>query len=148
MTVNGLPLHPLVIHATVVALLALAIVSVAYLHPRWRAALRWPLAALAIASAVLVWFTGATGDSLKQDRFATATGVLAQRIHHHEDLAGKLAFATYVLAGVAVVMTLLRGRLPGWLVWTGSALLVLGAGAVVVLSVLTGDAGARAAWAQ
>lgn len=117
MTVNGLPLHPLVIHATVVVLLVLAIVSLAYLRPRWQAALRWPLAALAIASAVLVWFTGVTGDSLKHDRFVTATGVLAQRIQHHEDLAGKLALATYVLAGVAVVMTLLRGRLPGWLVW-------------------------------
>lgn len=148
MTVNGLPLHPLVIHATVMALLILAILSVAYLRPRWQSALRWPLAALAVASAVLVWFTGATGDSLKHDRFATATGVLAQRIQHHEDLAGKLAFATYVLAGVAVVMTVLRGRLPGWLSWIGSGLLVLGAVAVVVLCVLTGDAGAKAAWGQ
>ncbi|HVX56027.1 DUF2231 domain-containing protein [Nocardioides sp.] len=148
MTVNGLPLHPLVIHATVIALLALAILSVAYLRPRWQSALRWPLAVLAVVSAVLVWFTGATGDSLKHDRFATATGVLAQRIQHHEDLAGKLAFATYVLAGVVVVMTVLRGRLPGWLTWIGSALLVIGAVAVGVLCVLTGDAGARAAWGQ
>ena len=148
MTVDGLPLHPLVIHATVVALLLLAIGSVAYLRPRWQAALRWPLAALAVASAVLVWFTGATGDSLKHDRFATATGVLAQRIHHHEDLAGKLALATYLLAGVALVLTVLRGRLSGRLARIGSAPLAVGAVAVVVLCVLTGDAGARAAWGQ
>jgi hypothetical protein len=148
MTVNGLPLHPLVIHATVVALLVLAILSVAYLRPRWQSALRWPLAVLAVVSALLVWFTGATGDSLKHDRFAAATGALAQRIQHHEDLAGKLAFATYVLAGIVVVMTLLRGRLPGWLARLGSPLLALGAFAVVVLCVFTGDAGARAAWGQ
>jgi hypothetical protein len=147
-TVNGLPLHPLVIHATVVALLVLAILAVAYLRPRWQAPLRWPLAGLAVASAVLVWFTGVTGHSLEHERFATATGVLAQRIHHHQDLAGKLAVATYALAGVAVVMTVLRGRLPGWLTWIGSALLVLGAVAVVVLCVLTGDAGAKAVWAS
>lgn len=148
MTVNGLPLHPLVIHATVVVLPILAIVSVAYLRPRWQPALRWPLAALAVVSAALVWFTGVTGRSLEHDRFATATGVLAQRIQHHQDLAGKLALATYVLAGIAVVMTVLRGRLPEWLTWIGSGLLVLGAVAVVVLCVLTGDAGARAAWGQ
>jgi drug/metabolite transporter (DMT)-like permease len=147
-TVNGLPLHPLVIHATVVALPIFAILSVAYLRPRWRAGLRWPLAALAVVSAVLVWFSGVTGHSLKHDRFSTATGVLAQRIQHHQDLAGKLSVATYALAVVAVVMTVLRGRLPGWLTWLGSALLVVGAIAVVVLCVLTGDAGARAAWGQ
>jgi hypothetical protein len=148
MTVNGLPLHPLVIHATVVALLVLAILAVAYVRPRWQEPLRWPLAVLAVVSAALVWFTGVTGHSLERDRFATATGVLAQRIHHHQDLAGRLALATYVLAGIVVVMTVLRGRLPAWLAWLGSALLVVGAAVVVALGVLTGDAGAKAVWGQ
>jgi hypothetical protein len=147
-TVQGLPLHPLVVHATVVALPVLALVSLAYLRPSWRETLRWPLVGIAVVSAVLMWLTSASGDSLKHDRFGSATGLLAERIHHHEDLAGKLAFATYVLAAVAVVVPLLRGRLPAALLWVGSALLVLGAVGVGVLVVLTGHAGAQAAWAQ
>jgi len=148
MTVSGLPLHPLIVHATVVALPALALLALAYLRPRWREPLRWPLLGLGVVSAILMWLTSASGDSLKHDRFATATGVLAQRIHHHEDLAGKLAFATYVLAAVAVLVPLLRGKLPAVLVWVGSVLLVAGAIAVGVLVVMTGHAGAEAAWAQ
>lgn len=148
MTVDSLPLHPLIVHATVVALPVLAVLSLAYLRPRWREGLRWPLAGLGVVSAVLMWLTSASGDSLKHDRFSQISGVLAQRIQHHEDLAGKLAVATYTLAAVAVIMTVLRGKLPAPVLWLGSALLVVGAVGVGVLVVLTGHAGAEAAWAQ
>ncbi|WP_017935425.1 DUF2231 domain-containing protein [Nocardioides sp. Iso805N] len=148
MTVDGLPLHPLIVHATVVALPVLAVLSLAYLRPRWRDGLRWPLAGMGVVSAVLMWFTSASGDSLKHDRFSQISGVLAQRIQHHEDLAGKLAVATYTLAAVAVIMTVLRGKLPMPVLWLGSVLLVVGAVGVGVLVVLTGHAGAEAAWAQ
>jgi hypothetical protein len=148
MTVNGLPLHPLVVHATVVALPVLALMSLAYLRPRWRDGLRWPLVGMGVVSAVLMWLTSASGDSLKHDRFSAMGGVLAQRIQHHEDLAGKLAVVTYVLAALAVVVPLVRHRLPLPLVWVGSVLLVAGAVGVGVLVVLTGHAGAEAAWAQ
>lgn len=148
MTVSGLPLHPLIVHATVVALPVMALLSLGYTLPRWRDRQRWPLAAMGVVSTILMWLTTTSGDSLKHDRFATVTGVLAQRIQHHEDLAGKLAVATYVLAGVAVVVAVLRGWLPAWLQWVGSVLLVIGAIAVGVLVVLTGHAGAEAAWGQ
>lgn len=148
MTVSGLPLHPLIVHATVVVLPVLVLVSLAYLRPRWRAVLRWPLVGLGIVSAILMWLTSASGDSLKHDRFATAGGVIAQRIHHHEDLAGKLAFVTYVLAALAVLVPLLRGKLPAAVIWAGAGLMAIGAVAVGVLVVMTGHAGAEAAWAQ
>ena len=64
MTVSGLPLHPLIVHATVVALPVLALLSLAYLRPRWRDALRWPLAGMGVVSAALMWLTSASGDSL------------------------------------------------------------------------------------
>ena len=147
MTVDGLPLHPLIVHATVVALPVLALVALAYLRPRWRRPLQWPLVGLGVVSALLMWLTSASGDALKQDRFHAASGVLAERIHHHEELAGRLAFATYALAAVAVIVPLLRGRLPALLLWIGSALLVIGAVGVGVLVVMTGHAGAEAAWA-
>ncbi|WGL51315.1 hypothetical protein P5P86_15275 [Nocardioides sp. BP30] len=148
MTIDGLPLHPLIVHATVVALPVLAVLSLAYLRPRWQGGLRWPLAAMGVVSAALMWLTSSSGDSLKHDRFDHISGILAQRIHHHEDLAGKLGVATYVLAAVAVIMTVVRGRLPVPVLWLGSVLLVVGAVGVGVLVVLTGHAGAEAAWAQ
>jgi hypothetical protein len=148
MSVDGLPLHPLIVHATVVALPVLALLSLGYLRPRWRPALRWPLVAAGVVSAALMWLTSASGDSLKHDRFGAIGGVLAQRIQHHEDLAGKLAVVTYVLAAVAVLVPLLRQRLPLPVLWIGSAVLAVGAVGVGVLVVLTGHAGAQAAWAQ
>jgi len=147
-TVNGLPLHPLIVHATVVVLPLLALLGLAYARPAWRDRLRWPLLAAGVLAAVLMWLTSASGDSLKHGRFATATGVLAERIHDHETLAGRLAVATYALAGVAVLAALLHGRLPVAARWLAGALLVVGAVAVGVLVVLTGHAGAEAAWAQ
>jgi uncharacterized membrane protein len=148
MTVTGLPLHPLIVHATVVALPVLALMSLAYLRPRWRDGLRWPLVGMGVVSAALMWLTSASGDSLKRDRFSAVGGEFARRIQHHEDLAGKLAVATYLLAALAVVVPLVRHRLSAPLVWVGAVLLVAGAVGVSVLVVLTGHAGAEAAWAQ
>ena len=148
MTVDGLPLHPLIVHATVVALPILALLSVAHLRALWRERLRWPLLGTAVVAAVLAWLTSASGRSLKHDRFATATGQLAERIHHHQSLANRLTLATYALAVVAVLVALLHHRLPVALRWLGSALLVAGAVVVGLLVVLTGHSGAQAAWGQ
>ena len=150
MTINGLPLHPLVVHATVVTLPVTAFVALAYLRPKWQHALRWPLFALAVLSAVLIWITSSSGDSLNHDRFASATGLLRDRIHSHETWAGRLQVATYIFAGIAAVLTV------GWNALSRIkfarpvllALLAVGSIAVIVLVIATGDAGARAAWGQ
>jgi hypothetical protein len=145
MTVDGLPLHPLVVHATVVVLPVAALLALGYCVPRWREALRWPLLGAGVLSALLVWLTAASGDDLRSGRFATVTGQLADRIAHHEDLAGKLEVVTYVFAAVCVLAGLLHGR-GGALRAALAVLTAAGGIAVVVLCVLTGDAGARAAW--
>jgi len=147
MTFNGLPLHPLVVHATVVCLPVAALVALGYCVPRWRDRLRWPLLVLGIVSAGLVWLTSASGHDLNDTRFATATGLLAQRIQHHADLAGKLQVATYVFAGLTVLAAWLHHR-PGVVRYALAVLLALAAIGVVVLCGMTGDAGARAAWGQ
>ena len=148
MTINGLPLHPLIVHATVVVLPLFAVLCVAYVRPIWATRLRLPLLITAVVAAGLTWLTSASGDALRDDRFGRIGGVLAERIEHHEQLAGYLAIAAYALAAVAVLVSLLRHRLPTALVGLGSVLLVAGSFAVLVLVVLTGHAGAEAAWAQ
>src|SRR4051812_43344384 len=62
MEINGLPLHPLVVHAAVVFGPLAAVAALLYvLVPRWREQLRWPmlvLAVIATASIVVAYYSG------------------------------------------------------------------------------------------
>jgi hypothetical protein len=149
-TVNGLPLHPLVIHGAVVFAPIAGLLAIAYLVPRWRHRLRWPLLVVGVVAAVLVWLAGLTGGSLESSATTraamTANPALAAAIHHHEDLAGKLQASTWVLAALAAGAWWFHHR-PGWARTALLALLPLCGLAAVVLVVMTGDAGAKAVWA-
>jgi hypothetical protein len=144
MEINGLPLHPLVVHAAVVfgplgALAALAYVAL----PGWRDRLRWPmvlLAAVATGSIVAAYFTGVSFYNSRPD------------LHSLPELAthrsrGRLTFWLTLPFGVIAVATgvWLHGR-AGVLWVVPQALLGVSALAVLVLVVLTGDAGARSVW--
>jgi hypothetical protein len=148
-TINGVPLHPLVVHAAVVFAPLAGLLAIAYLVPRWRHHLRWPLLVVGVLAAVFVWFSAFTGSSLEDTaglRNAMLTSpALAAAVHHHEDLAGKLQASTWVLGGLSVLMWWFHSR-PGWARTALLALLPLGGIAALVLVVLTGDAGAKAVW--
>ena len=65
MEINGLPLHPLVVHAAVIFGPLAALAALGYLVPRWRDTLRWPMVGLAVIATgalVLAYFSG--GDFL------------------------------------------------------------------------------------
>lgn len=149
MTINGIPLHPLVVHAAVVFAPIAGLLAVAYVVPKWRHHLRWPLLAVSILAAVFVWLASATGDSLKHDAALqaamAASPALVRAIQHHEDLAGKLQASTWALALLSAGMWWFHGR-PGWARTTLRVLVPLCGVAAVVLVVMTGDAGARAVW--
>ncbi|GAB4002780.1 hypothetical protein GCM10028772_04590 [Nocardioides ultimimeridianus] len=150
MTINGLPLHPLVVHGAVVFAPIAGLLALAYLVPRWRHHLRWPLLVVGALAAVLVWLAGFTGGSLESSAsMRTAMEVnpaLAQAIHHHEDLAGKLQASTWVLAAVAAAAWWFHHR-PGRVRTALMVLLPICGLAALVLVAMTGDAGARAVWA-
>lgn len=150
MTINGLPLHPLVVHAAVVFAPIAGLLALGYAVPKWRHHLRWPLLVVAAMAAVFVWLAGFTGGSLESSATMRAAmsvnPALAQAIRHHEDLAGKLQASTWVLAALAAGAWWFHHR-PGR---ARMALLVLVPAcglAALVLVALTGDAGARAVWA-
>lgn len=149
MTINGIPLHPLVVHAAVVFAPIAGLLAVAFLVPAWRHHLRWPLLIVGILAAVFVWFASATGDSLKHASelrsAVSANPALARAIEHHEDLAGKLQASTWLLAALAAGTWWFHHR-PGWMRNALLVLLPLGGVAALVLVVMTGDAGARAVW--
>ncbi|WP_125566793.1 hypothetical protein [Nocardioides baekrokdamisoli] len=138
MTFNGLPLHVLVVHLTVVTLPALVLVSLVSLHPRWRDRLRIPAVGLALFTAALVWFTVKTGESFQHDKFPTPTATLKQ----HIDAANTLKWVTYGFAAFALVRLALHRR-SGVVRLVLSAALIVGVVALGYFTFKTGEAGAR-----
>ncbi len=143
MEINGLPLHPLVVHAAVVfgplgALLALGYVAL----PRWRGRLRWPtlgLALIAVGALLTAYLTGRGFLNSKPQ----LSGSPQVAIHVHR--AKLLLWATIVFGILTAGATATHERVDA----LGTALRVLlgvSAVALLVLVVLTGDAGARAVW--
>jgi hypothetical protein len=153
LNVNGIPAHPLVVHAAVVLVPLAAAFAAAYaLWPRRRWQTRTPAALLAVVAAASVQLAAMTGDQLKSSLHEDTA-----LIHTHEQYAGLLQAATWVLAGLTVVAWWAiphRNPLPDRDHRSGvrvlalplTGLLPVAAVVVLVLVVLTGDAGARAVW--
>jgi uncharacterized membrane protein len=157
MEINGVPLHPLIVHAVVVfvplgALSGLLFATV----PRWRWLLRGPTLLLALAAVALTRVAVITGTSLKNDK--GFTGTLGDRIATHQTWAHRLEWSVWVFAVVALVAVWvlpyarpLVGREDrvspmASLVMVATVLLPIAGAAVLVLAVITGDAGAKAVW--
>jgi hypothetical protein len=153
MTVNGIPAHPLVVHAAVVLVpLAAVFAGVYAVWPRRRWQTRTPALVLAVVAAGAVQLAAMTGDQLK-----TSLHENTALIRTHEHWAGLLQAATWALAGLVVVAWWAlphqsplpdRGARGGVRLLSVplTVLLPVAALVVLVLVVLTGDAGARAVW--
>jgi uncharacterized membrane protein len=145
--IAGLPLHPLLVHATVVLtpLTAIAL-AVAALWPaaRRRLGLALPIAALVVA--VLAPITVLAGESL-----ADTVGRVPA-IARHEALGLMLLPWAIALLPASVLVwwvgrpTAKTTRRPRWVPVVITVVAVVVAVVTLVLVVLTGDAGARAVW--
>ncbi len=154
MELNGIPLHPLVVHAVVVLTPLAGVLAVVYgVVPRWRWWSRWPLLVSAVGGAVATYVSSLTGNDLK-DRL----GLRGNLIESHETWAGRLQFGMWVLAAavvVALVVLPVRNRIEGHTdkaarvgvlsVPLGVVLTVAGV-LVMFLVFKTGDAGAQLVW--
>lgn len=143
MEINGLPLHPLVVHAAVVfgplgALGALFYVAV----PSWRDRVRWPMVALALVATgaiVVAYFSG--------NNFLDSRPDLKQlpAVDTHKARGQQLFWVTLGFGAVALAAGWFHTR-TGAVRAVLNVLLGVAALAVLVLVTLTGDAGARAVW--
>jgi len=156
MEFDGIPLHPLVVHAVVVFAPFAAALGVGYaVRPRWRWALRWPMVAATLVAVVTAYVATLSGEDL-----ATSRGLDAlPEVRTHKERGELLR---NILFGFTVVVGLAAWRLggpsglksgkgerpcPGGAVYLMvMGLLVLGAVAVAIAVFLTGDSGARAVW--
>ena len=145
MEINGLPLHPLVVHAAVVFTPLACLTALLYLLPGLRDRLRWPLVALALLSVVLIWVAYFAGEDLREDRFATAQGAFAEQLDEHEDLADTLRWVVSGFGAASVLAAWLHSR-QGLVRALLMVLLAAGAIATLVYVVLTGEAGSKAVY--
>jgi hypothetical protein len=146
MEFNGLPLHPLVVHAAVVFVPLAALAGLAYVVPRWRGLLRWPMLAAAAIAAASVQLSAMSGQDLEHERHLGGP-LLAK----HEMWAGRLQTGTWVMAAIVLVAVwaVPRVRSRGGVAVLGQVLVVaLPLAALVELYLVfrTGDAGAKAVW--
>lgn len=149
MQINGLPLHVLVVHAAVVFGPLAAALAIAYaVLPGWRDRLRWVTLATVLVATGAIWLAYFSGeDFLESDRFGFLKDnpELAGRIEDHQELGTVLPWVATGFAAVTVLATALHAR-TGAVRMVLSGLVVVGAVATLVYTILTGDAGAQAVW--
>jgi len=143
MEINGLPLHPLVIHAAVIfgPLAALAALIYAVV-PKWRDRMRVPMVVLALVAGGAIVAAYVTGNN-----FLDSKPELEQldQVQTHADRGRITLWVTLGFVVVALAAAFLHER-KGALRVGVQSLLVVAALATLVSVVLTGDAGARAVW--
>ena len=152
MELNGVPLHPLVVHAVVVLGPLAALTGLAYAFvPKWRWLLRWPLVVLAVVTAVTALVAVAAGEDLLASR-----PELAPIVEEHEERGEWLRSVAVIYAVVSLVAAWALGGTSALASGKGArktrfgipvaALLVVAAVGLVVLLFLAGDSGSRAVW--
>ncbi len=148
----GLPAHPLIVHAAVVFVPLLVLVTLGYaLVPRLRGKLDWAVVALAVAAPLAVFAARESGGNLENDLFGG--GQVPAEVMKHQHYAGLLLIFTIVLGVLALAMVAVHEgkRREKFTVHAVVPLLVtvLAVAAVIPAGTyvyLTGDAGAKAAW--
>ena len=152
MEINGVPLHPLIVHAVVVLGPLAALAGAAYAAvPRWRWLLRWPLVVLAVGTAVAAVLAAEAGESLLESR-----PQLEPLVEEHEELGELLRNVALAYAVVAALGAWALGGVSALASGRGArktrfgipVAVVLAASAVALMVVLylAGDSGAQAVW--
>ncbi len=150
-TITGLPLHPLVVHATeVIVPSAALVVALAALWPSFRRWARFLALGLALVALVLVPVSIQSGEALQERVKQTPL------IQAHADIAEGLAPWSFVLVVVAGALLwwnwnereATEPRAPRWVALVLAVTAVLASTGTIVQAVRVGHSGATATWTQ
>jgi hypothetical protein len=161
--VNGMPLHPLIIHVPVIGIPLAFLLTLLFAVPRTRAWARWPLALAVLGSTAAVWAARASGEALRSSRNIVPGNPVGDLIERHAQLAGQLFFIMLGFSVITLLAVFLVGRRqPKAAAGAGSTsesgggrrplnlvlllLLVVAAAAAFVWTARVGDIGSRAVW--
>ena len=143
MEINGLPLHPLVIHAAVIFGPLAALTALVYVVlPSWRDRLRLPMVVMALIAGGAIVAAYITGNSFLHSRPDL------EQLDQVQTHASRGRITLWVTLGF-VVVALAAGYFHerrGAVRVVVSTLLAVAAVATLTMVVLTGDAGARSVW--
>jgi hypothetical protein len=158
--INGMPLHPLIIHAPVLGIPLAFLLAGLFAFPRTRAWARWPLVITVLGATAATFAARESGQALSARLPLPADSPVLTLIRQHEALADQLFYIMLGYAVIAVATVLLvtpRVAVPGdpgsvkrssrgplGVVLLG-LLLVVGIVALVWVA-RVGDLGARAVW--
>src|SRR5688572_3938130 len=107
LTIDGIPLHPLLVHAVVVLLPLAALGSIAIaLVPRWRQRYAWPVLGVTLAGVAAVPVAKQAGEDFQAA--LAKNGVQNPAIQTHADL-GTMLLPIALGFGVAVIALLVAG---------------------------------------
>ena len=146
--INGLPLHPLIVHAAVIFGPLAALSALAYVGlPKHRDKLRWITLVLVVIGFLSIWAAYLSGENFLENgaQFKKLGGEAKEKIEHHEELAGMLRWMTTGFAAVTL-LAVWQHRRQGAARYLLGGLVVVGAVLTLVWAVRTGDAGAQAVW--
>lgn len=152
---GDLPLHVLVIHLTVLVLPVAAVTAIVFaLVPKWRWLLRWPTLLLGLGSLVFAYVAKESGEA-----FVAAVPQLQPLVKVHQDRGNLLFWFVLAFAVIAVAAYLLLGGPSALASGKGakatksrplelvvSAAIVVVGVLVIIQTIRTGDAGAKAVW--
>ncbi|WP_020389510.1 DUF2231 domain-containing protein [Kribbella catacumbae] len=152
---GDLPLHVLVIHLTVLVLPVAAVTAIVFaLVPKWRWLLRWPTLLLGLGALVCAYVAKESGEA-----FVAAVPQLQPLVKVHQDRGNLLFWFVLAFAVIAVAAYLLLGGPSALASGKGakptksrplelvvSAAIVVVGVLVIIQTIRTGDAGARAVW--
>ncbi len=144
--VNGLPLHPLAVHAAVVLVPASALLALLFALPRTRGWSRLPLLLTSVSSVGAVFVAVQSGKALQGT--LNLQGPVAALIRTHRHRANQLLVLMIVFAVLVVVAYVVtRAGQPNATVTNVLAgLLVVGAAAIAFQTYRVGDVGSKAVW--
>jgi hypothetical protein len=160
--VNGMPLHPLIIHVPVIGIPLAFLLTLLFAVPPTRAWARWPLAVTVLGSTAAVWAARASGEALRSSRNIVPGNLAGDLIQRHAQLAGQLFFIMLGFSVITLLAVFLVGPRQPKVAGAGTAggsggrrrplnlilllLLLVAAAAAFVWTARVGDIGSRAVW--
>ncbi|HEX6234403.1 MAG TPA: DUF2231 domain-containing protein [Jiangellaceae bacterium] len=142
----GIPLHPLVVHATVVFVpLAVLGTLVFAAVPRWRRGYGWLVSAVSFVALVTVPLATRSGKRLRDS--LELGGPVLEKIQEHEQMGDRVIWAVApMFAFNLAAMLMIRARRSSAEVTVVAVLASVAAIAAGVLVVITGHLGSQAVW--